>query len=97
MLSHNTTNARDSKKKAQNVSQPTLCPICSHEYATRVVLKQGLHWQDMYDGTAFDFLTRYRRRCTAPIDVEAEDARQQLPRQETAVYFHGDTHKEPRA
>jgi len=51
--------------------------------------------EDLYPGSLFDFLTRYRRRCTAPMDVEPEEPFM-LPQNQKAVYFHGDTKQKSR-
>lgn len=70
------------------------CPVCGQEYADRAIIKRGTHWKDLYPGTLYDYLTRYRRRCTAPIDVEktnVDDEPRQLRQDEKAIYFHGDS------
>ena len=36
-------------------------------HTTRIVIEQGIRWDDLFLGTSFDFFTRYLRRFTAPI------------------------------
>lgn len=74
----------------------TECPVCDQEYADRTIIKTGTHWKDLYPGTLYDYLTRYRRQCTASIDVEkttVDDEPRKLRQGETAIYFHDDSRK----
>lgn len=93
MLSHNTVKPGNGK----NQIGPDECPVCGQEYAKVVVIERGTHWKDLYQGTVFDYITRYRRRCTASINVEANEDRQQLSRDKKALYFHDDKKKQARA
>ena len=76
------------KQKQNNAPEPDTCPVCGQEYALKTVFSSGTHWKDVYQGTAYDFFTRYRRRCTANTDVENED--RVIGRDEVVLYFHGD-------
>lgn len=72
--------------------EPDECPVCGMEFAKKAVIKRGLHWKDLYQGTAWDYLTRYRRRCGAKVDVEEE---RQVGGDEIALYFHDDKRTRP--
>lgn len=68
-------------------NDPDRCPVCSHEYAQKVVIERGTSWRDLYPGSAFNYVKRYRRRCTATEDVEADTA---VGRSKRVLYFHDD-------
>ncbi|GAA5064515.1 hypothetical protein GCM10025751_54200 [Haladaptatus pallidirubidus] len=61
------------------------CPICGKSYDQRIVIKQGIRWEDLFPGTPFDFFTRYPRRCTAQYDVEDNI---QFSSNKRVIYFH---------
>lgn len=71
-------------------NQENECPICGSEYVQSVRVSSGVHWKDLYQGTAYDYLTRYRRRCSSEVDVEAEE---KVKRGKIVLYFHGDKRK----
>lgn len=93
MHSHKTISKRKSKGKQNNQSDEDECPVCGQEYAQMHRVSIGTHWKDLYQGTAYDYLTRYRRRCSAQVDVEKEE---QVRSGEVALYFHGDKKKRAR-
>lgn len=61
------------------------CPICGEPYDRRVIVERGDGWDDLFPGEPLAFFRRYRRRCSARYDVEAET---RLDDDERAVYFH---------
>jgi len=61
------------------------CPVCGQEYDQRVVVERGDGWSDVFAGQPLSFFGKYRRRCSAQVDVERDE---QLPGDRLAVYFH---------
>ena len=65
------------------------CPVCTEPYDQRVVIARGDQWSDIYAGTPFSFVRKYRRRCATRKDVETGET---LTEGRQAVYFHGKRH-----
>ncbi|WP_227377373.1 hypothetical protein [Haladaptatus halobius] len=68
-----------------HASDANECPACGTEYDQQIIVERGDRWDDLFPGSPLDFFIRYRRRCTAPYDVDAD---RQLPERERAIYFH---------
>lgn len=66
-------------------SDTTDCPVCGHPYDQRIVVERGDRWGDIYAGSPLSFFRKYRRRCSAQQDVEAEES---VGDAEVVVYFH---------
>lgn len=83
---------RTQSKNGNSLTGEIVCPVCGQEYAKKATIQRGIRWADFAHGSVFDHFSRFRRRCSASIDVEAEE--QRLKRDEMVLYFHGDTSKE---
>lgn len=91
-MNHTTVVPENMKQKQQsNGGQNGLtiseCPVCGQEYAKQVVVERGTPWTDLYGGSLFDYLTRYRRRCSARVD---EDGDPMVRENKIVLYFHDD-------
>lgn len=66
-------------------SDASQCPVCGEPYDRQIIVERGDRWDDLFPGSPFAFFKRYRRRCTARYDDEAET---ELTDSERAIYFH---------
>lgn len=82
-------NMKQTKNSSNNQNGLSIkqCPVCGQEYAKQVVIDRGTPWTDLYPGSLFDYLTRYRRRCSARVD---EDGDLMVREDKIVLYFHGD-------
>lgn len=62
------------------------CPVCGKPYHDRTIVSVETRFHHSYPGAFFDFMSKYKRRCSSRKDVEVGEY---VSRDEIVCYFHG--------